>query len=144
MNSNIIPVTASLVFMALYIDLLLRHRRDKELLVNLLQERRSWLLVGEGGIYKRIDELREDVEAITGSSPEFFSKFPWVYAHFKSCDSFLNEIASLSRVMPEDCYIKAEPRNFPPEPEVKNGSNAFWETDLGKAKLAEIMRAGRA
>jgi len=144
---NQILSIVALVLLALYFYTLLSHRRDELRLINKLQERRQWLLVGEGGIYKRIDELREDVALIARAAPEIFSKFPWVYSHLENCDSFLNEIASLSNVKPGECYIKSEPRSFPAEQEIKasleetkeffSGQNAFWKTEAGKKELAE-------
>lgn len=74
--------------------------------VKLMQERDAilnYLKRNEGGIYKRISELREDLDTIRKHTPEVFTSHPWIDMHMKRQDDFLVNLALTAKVDPSDC-----------------------------------------
>jgi hypothetical protein len=112
-SAEIITIGISLVTLSLYIYEKLKNKQSQ--LQAQLRRNADYLMLCNynGGIYKRIDELREDVELIANKSPELFKKYCWVYSRLRSCDEFLNEVARRNRVLPDSCSIKVTPRDFP-------------------------------
>lgn len=50
-------------------------------------------LQAEGGVYKRLDEIREFTELLQRDAPEFLAAHPWVLGWLQSSDNFLAELA---------------------------------------------------
>jgi hypothetical protein len=63
----------------------------------------NYLKRNEGGIYKRIDELREDLIIIHERAPELFISHPWIASHMKMQDDFLVNLALLAKIAPSEC-----------------------------------------
>ena len=112
-SAEIIIIGFSLVMLSLYIYEKLANKARLLQVQNREIADYSLLCNYNGGIFKRIDNLREDVELIANNSPELFHRYCWLYSHMQSCDEFLNELARRNGLRPEDCYIKITPREFP-------------------------------
>lgn len=57
----------------------------------------------EGGIYKRISENREVLQAILEKAPELISKEPAILDWIKDTDKFLHLLADVIPHNPENC-----------------------------------------
>ena len=68
----------------------------------------------EGGIYKRIDEIRELAELLAQDAPEFMATHPWVAGWLASTDGFLSAVASTADPVMRNRYPFA--RRDRPEP----------------------------
>ena len=64
----------------------------------------STALQSEGGIFKRIDEIRELAEVLAKDAPEFMATHPWVSGWLTSTDSFLSAVASAVDAVMQDNY----------------------------------------
>lgn len=47
----------------------------------------------EGGIWKRLDEIRELTQLLQRDAPEFLTTHPWILGWFQSTDNFLTALA---------------------------------------------------
>ena len=95
--------------------------------VKLMQERDAilnYLKRNEGGIYKRIDELREDLIIIHERAPEVFISHPWIASHMKMQDNFLVNLALLAKIAPSECATCCD--WLRPFPESKTSANPRW------------------
>lgn len=59
----------------------------------------------EGGIYKRIDEVRELTELLTKDAPDFLVTHPWVCGWLSSTDDFLNAVANATDPVMQNEYL---------------------------------------
>ena len=89
-------------------------------------------LTALGGIYKRIDELREDYALLQEESAAFLNERPWVTAHWISTDDYL---VGLAEALDPEHHLgpipfrQSPPSAWPfprPKPYDKKGASSRW------------------
>lgn len=73
-------------------------------------------LQSEGGVYKRIDEIRELTELLAQDAPEFMATHQWIAGWLASTDNFLSAVANAAEPVMQNRYLFARrerPYQFP-------------------------------